>query len=437
MKLIRTLLTLLLFTLLLSSMAFAGGKGDKQEAVTGEGKVLDVLWHSCPAGRETSKLHPEFEEKYGVKVNYHEISHTIINQKIMLEWAAKTGAYDVVNTWNIDGMYGSGAGMNLNPFIEKDDAKYVAIDDILPTMKELMTRDGKWIAFPVRNDTRLMYLNRRMFKNAGMDADNAPPVTFEETLAAAKKLHNQDKDEAGWIIGYKGNYPYGWVVPYWTRTFGGEVYDSKWKPIFNSAEGKRAMQFYINLFRKHKVTLPDALNVNHTEQTTALLTARGAININVPGRWADQFKPAFPKVKDDLTVAAPPREKAYRPPSGGWGLVVLADTDMPEIAYKYAVWASTSELQKRIIKKGGDCNPTRTSVIADTSMQKDYPIFKALYDIGSAAEPSPKFAESNQAGDIINKYLRKAASGEITVDQALDTAAEKVELLLMAVGKYD
>ena len=426
----------LILVLLLPVALYAGGK--QEPAKAGQPvKTIDILWHTNPAGQQTMKLHQEFEAKYGCKVNYYEISVAVVQQKIMVEWAAKTKAYDVVNSATHDQMIGSGAAKDLTPLIAKANPTDLKMDDFLPPMKELMTRGGKWYAFPVRNDTRIMYLNRRMFREAGMDADGKPPVTFAETLAAAQKLNNPGKDQAGWIIGYKGTYAYSWVIPYWIATFGGQLFDAKWKPTFNSPDGVRAMQLYVDLLRKYKVVNADALAMDHPEQTTALLNARGAININVPGRWADQFKPEFPKVKDDLTVAAPPKEKTWVPPSAGWGLYVMNDTDAEDLAFAYCAWATSADVQKRIIKAGGDCNPTRLSVISDLDMQKSYPIFKAIYNIGAAASPGPQYPESSQVGEIMSKYLRQAANGEISVEEAMASSATKVEQLLAALGRYD
>ncbi len=420
---------------LIGSGIWAEGKAEQKASGKGA-QVLDVLWHVCPAGRETSKLHGEFEKLFpGVQVKFSEISGPLINQKIALEWAAKTKAFDVVNTAETDRMWSMKAALSLNPMIEKDDPKSIQIDDILAPTKVSMVRDGQWLGLPVRNDTRLMYYNTRMFKNAGLDPSKRLK-TFDETLQAALKLNDPAKDIAGFIVGYMAQYSYVWVAPYYIESFGGQMFDTKWHPTFNSPEGVRAMQFYVDLYRKHKVTLPEALNVDHPEQTTALLNARGAMNINVPARWADQFKPEFPKVKGDLTAAAPPGDKRNHNITAAWGLFVMADSDTPQLAYEYVKWASSTAIQKRIIKVGGDCNPTRMSVIADLEMQKEFPVFKALYDIGADAYPSPMLPESAQVGDIVSKYLRLAANGEMTAEAAVATASQKVDQLLQALGKY-
>jgi hypothetical protein len=58
----------------------------------------------------------------------------------MVEWAAKTKAYDVVNSANHDQMIGSGAAKDLTPFIAKANPADLKMDDFLAPMKVLMNR---------------------------------------------------------------------------------------------------------------------------------------------------------------------------------------------------------------------------------------------------------------------------------------------------------
>ena len=86
--------------------------------------------------------------------------------------------------------------------------------------------DRKVYGVPFHNSTPLLYVNADHFKEAGLDPDKLPQ-TWEELVAAAKKLTKRDGDRVTrWGIMMPSNYDYGgWILPALTMSNGGQYYN--------------------------------------------------------------------------------------------------------------------------------------------------------------------------------------------------------------------
>ena len=85
----------------------------------------------------------------------------------------------------------------------------VAIDpkDYVPTVRAYYsTSDGKMVSMPFNSSTPVTWYNKDAFKKAGLDPEK-PPVTWEETRAAAKKIRAANAAACG----------FGFAWPTWTQ----------------------------------------------------------------------------------------------------------------------------------------------------------------------------------------------------------------------------
>ena len=120
--------------------------------------------------------------------------------------------------------------------------------------------DRKIYAVPFQNSTPLLYVNADHFKEAGLDPEKVPQ-TWDELLAAAKKLTKREGDKVvRWGIMIPSNYDYlGWMVSaltmsnggrFFNEDFGGEVY-------YDTPSMLGALTFWNDLVTKHKVSPAD------------------------------------------------------------------------------------------------------------------------------------------------------------------------------------
>lgn len=122
-------------------------------------------------------------------------------------------------------------------------------------MVRAMKIDGSYMALPTAVRSLALFYNKRMFKNAGIDA---PPATLEELIADAKLM--TEKDGAGNITaeGLTSGMTaqdHHWWREVLVRQFGGAPYSDDNKTVtYNTEAGVKALQFYADMEMKEGIT---------------------------------------------------------------------------------------------------------------------------------------------------------------------------------------
>ena len=129
----------------------------------------------------------------------------------------------------------------------EDITKYVnnktipALDNIDPAVMDGMKDEGKLYALPTSNYKMGLIYNRKLFQQAGLDADN-PPTTWEDIAAAAKKITALGNGAIGYGE-YSAQNTGGWHFTAQMYGLGGSmVSDDGKKAAFNDANGKLVLQ---------------------------------------------------------------------------------------------------------------------------------------------------------------------------------------------------
>ncbi|WP_017237389.1 extracellular solute-binding protein [Streptomyces sp. SS] len=112
------------------------------------------------------------------------------------------------------------------------------LKDIDPNVLGSLKQDGKLYGLPTSNYTMGLLVNRKLFKDAGLDPD-APPRTWDEVRAAAKKIAGLGNGIAGFGEYSAGNTG-GWHFTAQMYSVGGEVVDASGKKAaFNNDLGRQ------------------------------------------------------------------------------------------------------------------------------------------------------------------------------------------------------
>ena len=84
------------------------------------------------------------------------------------------------------------------------------MDDLEPAVRAYYTVNGKLYSMPFNSSAPVMYYDKNAFKEVGLDPDK-PPQTYDEVIAAARKLVKKDAD--GKIIRSGVEFTlYGWIL---------------------------------------------------------------------------------------------------------------------------------------------------------------------------------------------------------------------------------
>ena len=119
-----------------------------------------------------------------------------------------------------------------------------------------MKRGNDYYGLPTAVRSLALFYNKKAFKDAGLDPNN-PPKTIDELVAAAEKTTKRDGSgniiSAGMTLDMGGQ-DHQWWREVLIRQFGGVPYtDNDTKVAYNDEAGLKALTFYTDLQKKHKV----------------------------------------------------------------------------------------------------------------------------------------------------------------------------------------
>jgi sn-glycerol 3-phosphate transport system substrate-binding protein len=148
------------------------------------------------------------------------------------------------------------------------------LNSFYPSLMENGTSVGKTWGIPFQRSTIVMYYNKDMFAAAGLDPET-PPATWDELVAAGKKLTKADGSQWGMMIPSTG-YPY-WMFGALSMQNDAVLMNGSGDTTYFDSEGVvGALNFWKSLGSEHKV-MPEGtiewgtLRQNFLEGKTAMM----------------------------------------------------------------------------------------------------------------------------------------------------------------------
>ncbi len=241
------------------------------------GKEIKVLAVQSTQFAAHSKKVAAFTEATGIKVTYVYVPFAALRERLTAEMVGGSDDFDLMTAMDVW----------IPPLVDK---LFAPIDKDLAARKIDMNRypaaftsAGKFptgtYGLPVRCHIQLLWYRKDLFDKAGLKA----PTTWDELVEVGKKVQEQNPGIAGITIPYgraDGQNLMVWYNFLWGA--GGDLFDDKGQPIFNSAAGIKATQDFTDIILKHKITPPGAASFNESDSTTNFFQGKSAM---VPVWW--------------------------------------------------------------------------------------------------------------------------------------------------------
>ena len=212
------------------------------------------------------------------------------------------------------------------------------LDGFYPAFMENSRTGGKTWGIPFQRSTIVMYWNKELFKEAGLDPDKAPQ-NWDELVSYAKKLTKTDASGNVSTWGVKipsSGFPYwlfqGLTTPNDTilmNEAGTETY-------FDKPGSIEALQYWVDLSAKHKVMPGGVIEWGTTPKD--FFERKAAIVWTTTGNLTNiRTNAQFP-----FGVAMLPAKKRRGSPTGGGNFYVFDKTSPEErqAAMKFIRWAT-------------------------------------------------------------------------------------------------
>lgn len=369
----KSFILTLAFTLLISLLAACSGGGDNggnasqapspsasspsgsssASPSAGDEPVTISYWHihtDGPMKTLTDELLKDFQDKHpNIKVEQLGINFFDYWTKLSTAMAGGTGPDLALNdTSTVPSRAKTGAILSIDEFIKRDG---INLDDYFPVLVDKMKYEGKMYGMPNDTDVRVLYYNKKMFQDAGLDP-NKPPINWDELEQYADKLTKWNDKKMLDVIGFSpalGNL-HLWTLA-WTN--GGDFWDDQGNPTFNKPENIETLEWEKKIQDKYGVKAMSAFN----SQASALgfspfIAGKAAMIVDVNNLY-QEIKTRAPDL--DFGVAPIPYKKTPASWSAGFSLELVNNKDdkRAAAAWELMKYLTSAEVQAKIHEVSG------------------------------------------------------------------------------------
>lgn len=304
-----------------------------------------------------------------------------------------------------------------------------------PAFMENSQTGGKTWGIPFQRSTIVMYWNKELFKEAGLDPNKAP-ANWTEMLNYAKKLTR--RDAAGNVTQWGVQIPSS-GFPYWLfqglTTPNNVVLMNKEgnKTYFDHPNVIEALQYWVDLSQKHKVMAPGVIEWGTTPRD--FFERKVAIMWTTTGNLTNVKNNA----KFDFGVAMLPASKRAGSPTGGGNFYLFKKSTpaQQQAALKFVKWITSPE---RAAQWGIDTGyvAVRPDAFDTLTMRK----YAAGFPPAAVARDQLQYSvaelsthENQRVTKALNDGLQAALTGTKKPDQAMKDAQREAERILRPYRK--
>jgi sn-glycerol 3-phosphate transport system substrate-binding protein len=286
--------------------------------------------------------------------------------------------------------------------------------------------DKVW-SLPFQRSTIVLYYNKDAFKKAGLNPD-APPKTWDELVDYGKKLTvNGGKDQWGLEIPSTG-YQYWMTQALALQTEKNIMSEDGKKTYFNAPYTKEALQFYLDLSKKHKV-MPEG-TIEWATVPSDFLSGRTAMMYHTTGNLTNVKTNA----DFDFGVAYLPANNQYGSPTGGGNIYMFKGVpkENKKAAIKFMKFLTEPE---RVAQWSIDTGyvATRKSAYETDKLKKyvsDFPQAVIAREQLEYADSELATYQNGEVQKIFNDAIQAVLTGKSSVDESLDKAQKDAEKVL-------
>lgn len=387
------------------------------------------VYDTGPSKDLFTKLIQDFEKTHpNIKVDVLPINFWDYWTKLSTAMAAGTGPDLAMNDNNtVPARAAAGAIVDLQPFIKRD---HFNVNQFFPVLVNQMKYKGDMYAFPLDTDVRVLYYNKTLFKQAGLDP-NKPPKNWKQLEQYSDKLTKYNSNGTLDTVGFSpslGNF-YFWTLA-WTN--GGEFFDKKGRPTFTSPANVQALIWMANMQKKYGVKAMSAFNAQTGAlQYSPFVAGKLAMVVDNNNLYA-QIKQYAPNL--DFGVAPIPYQKKPASWSNGFSLEILNHKDKAktEAAWELMKYLVSKKVQLQIAKQLSDLVGNQQAA-RDPSLMKD-PVWRMFVQEMKVSRFRPYIAADPSWFQTLQTQVDAALNGQVDPLTALENAQKQVQT---AINNYN
>jgi len=303
---------------------------------------------------------------------------------------------------------------SLDDVVSSDDYLKTLQTEYAESLLKGFTVDGQLYGLPSGTQTMVMYYNKKMFDEAGIEYPKNG-WTWDDFYNDAKALTKED----GSVYGYGLSSSYFQLTPWWV-TNGASLIDADNNPTVNSDAMVEAVDFLEKL-TEEKIT-PDPISSDvYTMFASKKLAMVGA------GRWVLNTWKDAGLTNDDFDCVQWPQKTQAGTVYGGSAWCIGKSTQNKDIAVAL-LESMVSEETLKANAAGGQQIPPTKALATDPEIMGTTP--DGVMEIWAAVEAGSPIAAPTYYGDLQTSFqrgLEEVFSGSMAPKDALDQVQSEVE----------
>lgn len=426
----------IIILLIITTLVFIGC-GKKQ---TKTDRTEVIFWHAMggPLGAALKGLVEDFNETHPeIHINAINMgNYTALSQKLMasIQTGDQPNIAQAFEAWTANMIEGD-VIMPLDNFIA-DDPEFGEEDlnDVFQVFRKSNTINGKFMSFPFNKSVQVLYYNKDMFYQNGLDP-NKPPKTWEEFRKVCKIL-TQDTDDDGKIDQYGATLKISaWYFENLLLQAGGEILSEDNEPLFNSEEGVKALELITTLLNKDKSAY---LSPGYEGQNDFLASKVG-IYIDSSVSYAYMQRTG---INFNVGIAALPVDKTRRNIISGTNVAIFKHDDekVMKAAWEFVKWFTDTKQTAEWSEKTYYM-PVRKSALEVEALKQrleNKPEIQDVYDQLKYATFEPQISEWFEIRKFIEEHaIERVIRGIYEPEEALDKAAKELKKKLNETEKKE
>ncbi len=329
-----------------------------------------------------------------------------------------TSLYDLINADYI---------APLDEYVASMENGQAYLDDFLPAFMANSYYDGKLWSVPFQRSAVVLYYNVDKFNAAGIQ----PPNSWAAWGEAAQAMTETSGSAKNWGLHFSSDWPY-WLFQPLAIGSGQNIFVDDCTVAFNHPAVVEAVQYYIDLSAVYGA-MPAGVQASWATDPTDFSSGATAMIAHTTGSLTGILAQA------DFTVGVMPYPgkavDTYASVPGGGNFYILkgAPQEEKDAAWKFIEFLTSPELAADYSINTGYI-ASRMSAYDTPAMQAyvaEVPQALQARDALQYAQGELAIQNLGQVRTIFHNYIQKAFNGEMSAQDAMDTAQAEAEAALV------
>ena len=405
MKLKRMISVTLALTLMVGTLTGCSSKAqDNLPNSSSDGKVQVEFWNALTGTNE--EIIKGYVDKFNAQSEDVEVK--MVSQGDYWENGTKLQAaiaagnqpdLTMLEVTQVAQFASVGALADLEQYVSKE-----KIDDFLPGLMRESKYDGKTVSVPLNRSTPLLYLNKEMCEDAGLNPEG--PKNWDELKMYAEKLTNKENGVVGLAVPIDI-----WFFEALIYQQGGQMIDENNKVAFNNEIGFNALGLWQDMMKEGIMQLPPGEGYDAWDAAKdAFVNGKAGMTFQSTASLAGLMNQA--EGKFTVNTAFLPGNPQYGVPTGGANVVMMegSSKEEKEAAAEFIEFMTDEENASQFSIDTGYMPTTNTALNSEIiqNLYKEKPQYSTAYKQLEYAFQRPGVVGYVEATEKLMNEMKKA-----------------------------